>query len=222
MSETLQVPGLLPGLTPARRTQAERSDESGRRLLDATAKVVAEGGVSAATFEAIGRSAGYSRGLATQKFGSKDGLIEALIADLQERQAQMLVLHHIDDRPGLEAVLAYVDLYLSHLREEQATRAYFMLLAGAVADASPLRAAFARTHEAVKARLAELVMRGQAEGGIRREIDPQSAALMVGGLLLGLSVQWLVDPDIDLDAIRRTSLDTLRLAFAPGPATEHA
>lgn len=206
--------------TPVRRSQAERRDESERRLLDATARVVAEQGVSAATFEAIGRSAGYSRGLATQRFGSKDGLIEALIADLQERQAEMLALHQIDDLAGIDAVLAYVELYLSHLGDEQATRAYFMLLAGAVADASALRAAFARTHESIKARLAELVRRGQAEGGVRREIDPQSAALMVGGLLLGLSIQWLVDPDIDLDAIRRTSLETLRLAFASGVQTE--
>ncbi|MFN4175517.1 TetR/AcrR family transcriptional regulator [Phenylobacterium sp.] len=217
MSETLQAPSPR---APVRRSQAERRDESERRLLEATARVVAEQGVSAATFEAIGRSAGYSRGLATQKFGSKDGLIEALIADLQERQAEMLALHHIDDLAGIEAVLAYVDLYLRHLGDEQATRAYFMLLAGAVADASALRAAFARTHESIKARLAELVVRGQAEGGVRREIDPQSAALMVGSLLLGLSVQWLVDPHIDLDAIRRTSLETLRLAFAPGGQTE--
>lgn len=198
----------------ARRTQAERRDESERRLLDATARVVAEQGVSAATFEAIGRSAGYSRGLATQKFGSKDGLIEALIADLHERQSELLAAHHIAELGGLEAVLAYVDLYLRHLGDGEATRAYFMLMAGAVADASSLRAAFARSHEKVKARLAALVQRGQAEGAIRRELDPQAAALMVGGLLLGLSVQWLVDPETDLDAIRRTSLDTLELAFA--------
>lgn len=209
MAETLQA--------VARRTQAERRDESERRLLDATARVVAEQGVSAATFEAIGRSAGYSRGLATQKFGSKDGLIEALIADLHERQNELLAAHHIADLGGLEAVIAYVDLYLRHLGDGEATRAYFMLLAGAVADASSLRAAFAQSHERVKARLAALVERGQAEGGIRREVDPQAAALMVGSLLLGLSVQWLTDPDTELDAIRRTSLETLRLAFAKAP-----
>lgn len=206
MVETLQA--------VARRTQAERRDESERRLLDATARVVAEQGVSAATFEAIGRSAGYSRGLATQKFGSKDGLIEALITDLHEQQNAFLTAHHIADLGGLDAVLAYVDLYLRHLGDGEATRAYFMLMADAVADASSLRAAFARSHERVKGRLAGLVARGQAEGGIRSELDPQAAALMVGGLLLGLSVQWLVDPDTDLDAIRQTSLDTLKLAFA--------
>lgn len=202
-----------------RRTQAERSDESERRLLDATARVVAEQGVSAATFEAIGRGAGYSRGLATQKFGSKAGLIEALIGELHESQDSLLRAHHIHERPGLDALLGFVDLYLSHLGEHQATRAYFMLLAGAVADASPLRSIFGDSHERVKVRLAGLVARGQADGGIRAEIDPDAAALMVGSLLLGLSVQWLVDPGTDLEAMRRTSIETLRLAFATPAAS---
>lgn len=207
--------------TPIRRTQAERRDESERRLLDATAQVVAEDGVSAATFEAIGRSAGYSRGLATQKFGSKQGLIEALIADLHEKQDDALAAHHIDEMPGLDALLEYVDLYLSHLAEGQATRAYFKLLAGAVADASELRAAFGGSHDRVKDRLSRLVARGQAAGQVRREVDPDAAALMVGSLLLGVSIQWLVDPDTDIDAIRQTSLRTLRLALAaPGVVTQ--
>lgn len=200
-----------------RRTQAERSDESERRLLDATARVVAEQGVSAATFDAIGRSAGYSRGLATQKFGSKQGLIEALISDLHEQQEETLAAHHFGERPGLEALLEYVDLYLRHLGGSPASRAYFMLLASAVADASDLRAAFERSHERVKGRLVSLIRRGQAGGSVRPELDPDSAALMVGSLLLGVSVQWLVDPQVDLDAIRRTSLQTLELALAaPG------
>lgn len=204
-----------------RRTQAERSDESERRLLDATMTVVAARGVSAATFEAIGRAAGYSRGLATQKFGSKQGLIEALIADLHEKQDAGLAAHHIDEAPGLEAVLEYVDLYLTNLAHGEATRAYFMLMAGAVADASELSAAFGRSHDRVKARLSRLLARGQSEGGVRRGLDPEAAALMVGSLLLGVSVQWLVDPTTDIDAIRQTSLRTLRLAFAaPGSVAE--
>lgn len=201
-------------LAQARRTQAERRDESQRRLLDATARVVAGEGVSAATFEAIGRAAGYSRGLATQKFGSKDGLIEALIGDLHSRQDELLSAHHIGEMPGLDAILTYVDLYLQHLGEQDGARAYFMLLAGAVADASPLRAAFARSHDRVKHRLAALVERGRRDGGIRRDVDPEIAALMVGSLLLGLSVQWLVDPGTQVDAIRAMSLETLKLAFA--------
>lgn len=198
-----------------RRSQAERRDESRRRLLTATADVVATEGVGAATFDAIGRRAGYSRGLATQHFGSKQGLIEALIADLHEQQEAMLAAHHLDEHRGLDALLEYVDLYLSNLGGDEAARAYFMLLAGAVADASDQRSLFAVSHERVKLRLAGLIRRGQAAGDIRANIDPVAAALMVGSTLLGASIQWLTDPDTDVEGVRRTTVATLRRALAP-------
>lgn len=198
---------------PVRRTQAERRDESGRSLVEAAIAVVAREGVNAATFDAIGRQAGYSRGLATQRFGSKQGLIEAVIRHLHERQEAALLDHDIDGMPGLEAVLAFVDVYLRGLAGEHDGRAYFMLLSAAVADATELRPAFAEEHERIERRLENLFRRGQAEGSIRRELDPGAAALMVGSLLFGLSMQMLVDPQTNLDPIRETSLATLRLSF---------
>ncbi|MDP1631041.1 MAG: TetR/AcrR family transcriptional regulator [Caulobacter sp.] len=197
-----------------RQTQAERRDQSERGLLSAATQVIAERGVTAATLDAIGAKAGYSRGLATQKFGSKQGLIEALIAHLHARQDEALDACGVDGMPGLEAVLTYVDLYLRNLALKGEGRAYFMLLAGAVADLSVLRTAFAASHERIERRLEAMVERGQAEGAIRREMDADAAALMVGSLLLGLSIQCLIDPDMDLEPIRTTSLATLRLSFA--------
>jgi len=82
-----------------------------------------------------------------------------------------------------------------------------------VADAGDLRGLFAAEHRKVERRLEALVLRGQAEGDIRREIDADAAALMIGGLLMGLSMQLLVDPSTPLEPIRETSLATLRLSF---------
>ncbi len=199
-------------VTP-RRTQAERRDESERGLVQAAIGVVAEQGVGAATFEAIGRRAGYSRGLATQRFGSKRALIEAVIDWLHEQQEAALEAAGIDGRPGFEAVLDYVDLYLRGLAASEYGQAYFMLLSSAVADATDLRSAFAAEHWRIESRLEALLRRGQAEGDIRAGLDPRAAALMIGSLLLGLSMQRLVDPDTDLESIRQTSLATLRLSF---------
>ena len=65
-----------------RLTQAERRDRSERELIAAAIKVVADQGVAAATFEVIAGEAGFSRGLVTQRFGSKEGLTRSLIAHL--------------------------------------------------------------------------------------------------------------------------------------------
>ena len=201
---------------PPRRTQAERRDESERRLLQAAAELIVDKGVRAATFENIGARAGYSRGLATQKFGSKQGLTEALIAHLQQRLETLLTERDFDALPALEAVLTFVDVYLRNLDQDGETRAYFTLMAGSIAEQSTLRALFAQVHGGVERQLESLVQRGQAEGSIRPEIDADAAALMVGSLLLGLSTQLLIDPQMDLTPIRETSVAALRQSFAAG------
>lgn len=205
---------------PTRRSQAERRDESERGLLRAATEIIVERGVNAATFEAIGARAGYSRGLATQKFGSKQGMIEALINHLHDRQNELLDSLGVDRMPGLDAVLTYVDGYLQELSMKGESRAYFMLLASAIGDLSALRTAFAASHEKVERRLEAWFMRGQAEGAIRRELNADAAALIVGSLLLGLSIQYLIDPDMNLEPIRATSQASLRLSFAAPKAVE--
>ena len=45
--------------TPVRRTQAERRDESERGVLQAAIAVVAQEGVGAVTFDAVGRKGGF-------------------------------------------------------------------------------------------------------------------------------------------------------------------
>eukprot|EP01042_Synura_sphagnicola_P032607 gene32607-41931_t len=52
----------------------------------------------------------------------------------------------------LDAVLHYADSHLAALEDVGDSRAYFMLLAGAVADPTPQREAFAESHERVRRR----------------------------------------------------------------------
>jgi AcrR family transcriptional regulator len=197
-----------------RRTQAERRDESERGLVKAVIAVISEEGVSAATFEAIGRRGGYSRGLVGQRFGSKLGLIEAVIAYLHDEKDAFAAADCVEGLPGLDALLAYVDLYLQRLSHLGEVQAYFRLLSWAVADISAFSSLFASEHDRIRARFEGWVTQGQAEGQIRPDLDPTAAALMVGSQLLGLSMQALIDPAMDLNPIRATCVATLRQAFS--------
>jgi AcrR family transcriptional regulator len=89
-----------------------------------------------------------------------------------------------------------------------------VLLASAVADVSELRAPFAAAHKRVEESYEALFRRGQAEGSVKPDLDAAAAALMTGALLFGLSMQLLLDPDMDLGPIRKTSLATLRTSFS--------
>jgi AcrR family transcriptional regulator len=197
-----------------RRTQAERRDESERGLVKAAVAVVTEEGVSASTFEAIARLSGYSRGLVGQRFGSKLGLIEAVIAYLHDGRESFAEAGKLEGRPGLEALLTYADHYIQRLSHMGEVQAYFRLMAWAVADISAFRSVFAAEHHRIGDRFEGWVRQGQAEGQIRPDLDARAAALMVGSQLLGLSIQVLIDPAMDLDPIRATYLATLRRAFS--------
>ncbi|MFN3912979.1 TetR/AcrR family transcriptional regulator [Hyphomonas sp.] len=207
---------------PARRmTQAERRDRSERELIAAAIKVVAEQGVSAATFDSIGREAGFSRGLVTQRFGSKEGLIRTLIAHLHDWQAEFLEAGDIEGMNGLNALIALIRLHTDHLRESPEGDAYFMLLSAAVADRLETRAAFAESHEMERALIRAIISRGQASGHIRPDVDADAEALMAGCSLLGIRMQFMIDPAFDSAPVRDALIETLRSHLAPnsGKAT---
>ncbi|MFT3728285.1 MAG: TetR/AcrR family transcriptional regulator [Terricaulis sp.] len=205
----------MAGAAIKRRSQIERRAESERRLMEATLDVIATDGVTAATFETIGERAGYSRGLATRHFGSKQGLIDAVVDYLHEHQDAAMAAAHLEEANGLAAVLTYVSRYCKALKKSSEPQAYFMLLSDAVANAHDTRSVFRQSHARVKTRLAKLIRRGQAEGVIRRDVTPDDAALMVGSLLLGISMQCLIDPHMRVDAVARTVAAMLTRGFAP-------
>ena len=198
-----------------RLTQAERRDRSERELLEATIRIVSGQGVAAATFEAIGREAGFSRGLVTQRFGSKDGLIRALIEYLHGWQADALDRDKVRDMDGLSALCAFAALHCQTLAGHEETQAYFMLLSSAVADQLDYCEAFADSHERERVLIRDMIERGQASGHIRADIDADAQALMTGCALLGLRMQCLIDPTTEIEPVREALLASLRARLAP-------
>jgi AcrR family transcriptional regulator len=196
-----------------RQTQAERKASSERRLLEAAAELVAEGGIAATTFEKVGARAGCSRGLVSQRFGSKDGLIAALVTDLKEQFEQEIAESRLDQLAPHEALIAFVDLYFSALWERPTQSAYHVLLAESISSQPELRPLFANVHDHVRDQLRGFIERAQTEGTIPASIDADATALSVGALLLGMTIQSIVNPTTDVDRVRRNAVTTLRGAL---------
>ena len=82
---------------PQTLTQAERTAISDRAMLDAAIELVLEHGTEKTTLAMIGEKAGYSRGLATYRFGSKAGLYDESEAHAPHRRAtQGAILYALD------------------------------------------------------------------------------------------------------------------------------
>ena len=91
-----------------RMTQAERTALSDQRMFDATIALINERGSEKTTLKNIGQLAGYSRGMASYRFGSKQGLMLELFARFDDRWKAHLS-SYIEDRIGISAVLAAAD-----------------------------------------------------------------------------------------------------------------
>jgi len=196
-----------------RQTQAERKAMSERRLLDAAADLVAERGIAATTFEKVGERAGCSRGLVSQRFGSKDGLIAALVKDVREQFEQEISESQLNELSPHEALIGFVDLYFSALWQHRTQSAYHVLLAESISAQPQLRPLFADVHDKVREQLRDFIERAQKERTIPSTIDADATALSVGALLLGMTIQSIVNPTTDIDRVRRNVVTTLRGAL---------
>lgn len=197
---------LAPSLvTPPRRTQAERRDASERGLLIAAAQLIEEEGFAAVTFERVGAIAGYSRGLAAHRFGSKDGLVRAVIAFVTERVHGRVeaVVAPMTSPPRI--ILEWTDALLREVEHDPLFRAYFVMMAAAVGNRALIRSAFLEAHEGVRVGLRDRIEAGQAAGEIAPSVDADATALAIGSMQLGIAVEFLLDPAMDMQALRRTA-----------------
>src|SRR5215207_837661 len=86
-----------------RRTQAERRAASENRLLSAATKLIAERGTTAVGFGEIAKAAEVSHGLPSYLFGTKSGLLCALVDRYTGSIRSELVSLGLDDASGLAA-----------------------------------------------------------------------------------------------------------------------
>ena len=202
------------GASAAKLTQPERSELSTQRLIEAALSIAAEEGVSAVTFEAIGRRAGCSRGLATQKFGSKKGLVEAVITYLHEQRGTAVERLHPEGMTGLQGLIAYVELHLAAIHSDPEGAAYFLLLAGSVAERADTRELFAASHERAKRQMMRFMARGEKDGSIRPLPDREASALAVGSLIVGIAIQSHADPAMPFERVAAEARRGVLTAFA--------
>lgn len=191
----MNPPPAEPELASRRRTQAERVAESDRRMLEAAMRLIATHGYTQTTLESIGVEAGYSRGLVQHRFGSKDKLLEALIAKIASDYRERL-LPRLRGLSGLESLEAEIDSYLEGMdKPSVSSRAFFVLMLESIGPAPQVKHAFAdisvRWHQA----LARQIVKGQEKGQIRKDVDADMEAQLLIAAVRGLRLQSMLSPE---------------------------
>lgn len=187
--------------THRKMTQEERSQQSTDLLIKACIELASELGANSITFEAIGERAGYSRNLAFRKFGSKEGLLEAVINYLNKAVEEVRAEANLESISGLEAIFAHCEAHFSALKTKHNLRAYSVLQAAAIAESSTALALFTESNKRSGREIRKLLKRGMEDGSIRKDIDPDLVTRTIGSQLLGLSLQIVAEPGFDASKV---------------------
>lgn len=177
------------------RTQAQRTALSDQRMIEAAIQLIVERGTASATLKDIGEMAGYSRGLASYRFGSKAGLFRAVC-----RHVSDVWVGRLDDalggRGGLDALVRTIDVHRRFVEQSpQALRAMLILWFESIGPNALYRPNVAQVHIAQRQEAARWVREGIADGSIRADVDPKRFAEQYCASIYGVVYQWLVDPD---------------------------
>jgi AcrR family transcriptional regulator len=188
-------------------TQAERTELSDTKMLDAATQLILEVGSVGTTLKDVGERAGYSRGLASARFGSKEGLFVRLIGIHREIWAQE-ISRHVTGKTGVAAVLARIDGVEELFRREPDTiKAIYMVWFESVGRTSSMREALVKFHQETRRQVATFVAEGIESGEIPPNVDPEAFAIDYFAQIFGFIYQWLVSPE-QVDIFR--CIDTLR------------
>ncbi len=196
------------------RKQAERSALSDRRLTEAAIELLVQHGIQGTTLQAVGEIAGYSRALATHRFGSKAGLFANVLkvasADWLER-----VKDAVGDRVGVDALCAATDAGQRFIAERpDEVKAMYLLWFLSIDPSADYTSNIASVHKAQRRDVARWVLAGQEAGMVVADAVPERVAEQYAASMAGIIYQWLANPDIQLDAMFSQLKDDLRVRLA--------
>ena len=178
---------------PERRSQAERRGQSDRRMLRAAERLIARRGVAGTSLADVGLAAGYSRGLPVERFGSKIGLVKAVL-EAMDGWFRTHLARLLEGKKGLAALELRIDAHLgSAQRSASATAALYSIYLESLFIMPELQDGVARFTRQWRDGIAGDLAEAQRLGEIDRDVDCVAEASFLLAAMRGLMVQYLMD-----------------------------
>jgi AcrR family transcriptional regulator len=200
-----------------RRSQAERVATSDQCMTNAAIDLLVECGVHDMTLQAIGERAGYSRGLATARFGSKGGLLAHVMKTASEHWLERLQ-EAVGERVGAEALVGAIEaLYRFTMDRPNELRAMYLLWFQSLDPGVPFRGNVAHVNRVQRSDVVRWLELGKQSGSVARAVDSQRAAEQFCATIAGIVYQWIVDPQVSLRVMCEQFKQDVRARLGTAP-----
>jgi len=186
----------------AGRTQEERRNESDARIIAAAIELFASQGYRQTTLIQIGQAAGYTGTLISNRFGSKEKLLRAVLAHILDRfypdsaDAEASRAGDTDAVPAADAqLLGFIEQYLMDVNDRQSRiRALHVIIGEALGGMPQVHDQIVKVNRTFRKHVEGYVVHGIGTGAFRSDLDPAATATIIVGLLRGVTMQALAEP----------------------------
>ena len=179
-----------------RKTQKERRSESERKIIRAAIDLYSKQGYHKTTLVQVGEAAGYTGPLVSQRFGSKEGLLNAVVLRISDRFAEdQLGPVFNSDVSATEALCNFIEVYIGELNQQQnRMRALYVIIIEAFSGVKDAQAHVEKLDDRVREHLRETIARGVESGEFRKDANPATTAIFILGVVRGIAMQTLIAP----------------------------
>jgi AcrR family transcriptional regulator len=195
-TEVTIASGKAPGKRP---TQAERREESTRRILAASLQLLADNGYDRFSLQDVGRRARCSYELINHYFGNKQGLITAMVSHIIA-SFDNITQQIGDTLTGFERLAAYIRLFTAPANKPSLEFTCYRRLWGEAPYDPMLSTLFKKRSQQTIELLKDAIAGGQESGEILADAHPKLWAAMIYEYIRGhadvmalLQEEWFRD-----------------------------
>ena len=182
-----------------RQTQEERTAISSDRMVQVAMELIASRGAGKTSLRDICEAAGYSRGLASSRFGTKDAFLTFLVAQFHETWEAELE-RSVGQKRGVAAILTAIDTFERFILEHSGPmRSRYIIMFECLGVDNEVRRRLFENHKVYIADVAKWIKEGIEDGTIDKSIDPGDFSIHFNSVIFGTIYHWLIaSEEIDI------------------------
>ncbi|USG61073.1 TetR/AcrR family transcriptional regulator [Sneathiella marina] len=184
---------------PISRKNVDRRKDSNHRIIQAAMELFAENGYQRTTLIQIGRKAGYTGTLVSNRFGSKERLLRAVLALILNRFETSGNIDQPSNNSDTVSIAVELSDFVAAYLEDVALRgtrirALYVLMGEGMGSLPEITDEIAHVNEVFRGRISSFLESGKERGEFRDSLDILTTAVLIVGLLRGVAMQILVEP----------------------------
>lgn len=165
-----------------------------QEILDRAIEVFQERGLQGTSLRRIAEAIGVSHAALLHYFDSREQLLVAVYEHAEKRR------NAARKRPAASAVEVMTQAAVANVEVPGLVELYSTLLAGSLeAGSQHGKPFFTARFERLRRELAARLRDEQREGRVRTDIEPEQLAALLVAASDGLQIQWLLEPELELE-----------------------